>query len=84
MYPEILDIPHDARDCGILTWRPLFIQRFSSIKVRHKLLKGRIVLINIPVYNKCLFSGVCIFSFVPRDATTSAEFRLHKFCDHNN
>ncbi|XP_075974203.1 organic anion transporting polypeptide 30B [Anticarsia gemmatalis] len=33
MYPEILDIPHDARDCGILSWRPLFIQRFSSIKV---------------------------------------------------
>ncbi|XP_041974935.1 solute carrier organic anion transporter family member 5A1 [Aricia agestis] len=33
LYPEILDIPHDARDCGILTWRPLFIQRFSSIKV---------------------------------------------------
>lgn len=33
IYPEILDIPHDARDCGILTWRPLFIQRFSSIKV---------------------------------------------------
>lgn len=33
LFPEILDIPHDARDCGILTWRPLFIQRFSSIKV---------------------------------------------------
>lgn len=33
MYPEILDIPHDARDCGILSWRPLLIQRFSSIKV---------------------------------------------------
>ncbi|XP_068626972.1 solute carrier organic anion transporter family member 3A1 [Battus philenor] len=33
LFPEILDIPHDARDCGILSWRPLFIQRFSSIKV---------------------------------------------------
>ncbi|KAI5634826.1 organic anion transporter polypeptide (OATP) family domain-containing protein [Phthorimaea operculella] len=33
LYPEILDIPHDARDCGILSWRPLFIQQFSSIKV---------------------------------------------------
>ncbi|XP_060805565.1 solute carrier organic anion transporter family member 5A1 isoform X1 [Amyelois transitella] len=33
MFPEILDIPHDTRDCGILSWRPLFIQRFSSIKV---------------------------------------------------
>lgn len=33
IFPEILDIPHDARDCGILSWRPLFIQRFSSIKV---------------------------------------------------
>ncbi|XP_073958010.1 organic anion transporting polypeptide 30B isoform X2 [Choristoneura fumiferana] len=33
LYPEILDIPHDARDCGILSWRPLFIQSFSSIKV---------------------------------------------------
>ncbi|OWR47747.1 hypothetical protein KGM_215607 [Danaus plexippus plexippus] len=33
MFPEILDIPHDSRDCGILSWRPLFIQRFSSIKV---------------------------------------------------
>ncbi|XP_053619039.1 solute carrier organic anion transporter family member 5A1 isoform X2 [Plodia interpunctella] len=33
MFPEILDIPHDIRDCGILSWRPLFIQRFSSIKV---------------------------------------------------
>lgn len=33
MFPEILDIPHDARDCGILTWRPMFIQKFSSIKV---------------------------------------------------
>ncbi|KAM3967710.1 organic anion transporting polypeptide 30B isoform 1-T2 [Aphomia sociella] len=33
LFPEILDIPHDTRDCGILSWRPLFIQRFSSIKV---------------------------------------------------
>ncbi|XP_063548392.1 solute carrier organic anion transporter family member 3A1 [Cydia strobilella] len=33
LFPEILDIPHDARDCGILSWRPLFIQSFSSIKV---------------------------------------------------
>ncbi|CAG9135206.1 unnamed protein product [Plutella xylostella] len=33
MYPEILDIPHDTRDCGILSWRPMFIQSFSSIKV---------------------------------------------------
>ncbi|XP_038208438.1 solute carrier organic anion transporter family member 5A1 isoform X2 [Zerene cesonia] len=33
IFPEILDIPHDSRDCGILSWRPLFIQRFSSIKV---------------------------------------------------
>ncbi|XP_037866801.1 solute carrier organic anion transporter family member 5A1 isoform X2 [Bombyx mori] len=33
IFPEILDIPHDARDCGILSWRPLLIQRFSSIKV---------------------------------------------------
>ncbi|XP_049879554.1 solute carrier organic anion transporter family member 5A1 isoform X2 [Pectinophora gossypiella] len=33
IFPEILDIPHDTRDCGILSWRPLFIQRFSSIKV---------------------------------------------------
>ncbi|XP_050681261.1 solute carrier organic anion transporter family member 3A1 [Leptidea sinapis] len=33
IFPEILDIPHDSRDCGILSWRPLFIQKFSSIKV---------------------------------------------------
>lgn len=33
LFPEILDIPHDIRDCGILSWRPLFIQQFSSIKV---------------------------------------------------
>ncbi|XP_050346406.1 solute carrier organic anion transporter family member 5A1 [Nymphalis io] len=33
LFPEILDIPHDIRDCGILSWRPLFIQKFSSIKV---------------------------------------------------
>ncbi|KOB78794.1 Organic anion transporting polypeptide [Operophtera brumata] len=33
LFPEILDIPHDTRDCGILSWRPLFIQQFSSIKV---------------------------------------------------
>ncbi|GBP37394.1 Solute carrier organic anion transporter family member 4A1 [Eumeta japonica] len=33
LFPEILNIPHDVRDCGILSWRPLFIQQFSSIKV---------------------------------------------------